>query len=51
MKQIRENIFQVTFTELGKPPVKGPTMIADLGDVSLDEADMRYIKESQGQGY
>ena len=51
MKQIRPNIYQVTYTELGKPPVKGMASIPDLGPIHLDEADLRYIKESQGQGY
>jgi len=51
MKQIRENIFQVTYSELGKPPVKGVVAHSELGELMLDEADMRYIRESQGQGY
>ncbi|MDR3690831.1 MAG: hypothetical protein P4L46_15745 [Fimbriimonas sp.] len=51
MKQIRENIFQVTYTELGKPPTKGMAKIPDLGLVHLDEADMRYVETSQGEGY
>ena len=51
MKKIRENIFQVTFTELGNPPAKGPVSVAGLGEVMLDEADMRYAKESSGLGY
>ncbi len=51
MKQIRENVYQITFSELGKPPVKGMAPVMDLGQVHLDEADMRYIKEHQGLGF
>jgi len=51
MKQIRENIFQVTFSELGKPPVKGPVVLLGFGEIMLDEADMRYAKESAHLGY
>ena len=51
MKQIRENIFQVTFTELGKPPAKGPVIMEGFGEVMLDHADLRYAKEMQGLGY
>jgi hypothetical protein len=51
MKQIRENIFQVTFTELGKPPAKGAVVLPDLGEVLLDDADMRYAKETGALGY
>jgi len=51
MKLIRENVYQVTFTEMGKPTVKGLTTIPDLGEIQLDEADLRFIKEMQGLGY
>ncbi len=51
MKQIRENIFQVTYTEMGKPPVKGVASIPNLGEIHLDEADMRYVNESTGLGF
>jgi len=51
MKQIRENIYQVTFTELGKPVAKGPVVVDGLGEIMLDHADLRYAKESQGLGY
>jgi hypothetical protein len=51
MKQIRENIFQITFTELGKPPVKGQFALQGLGEVLLDDADMRYVKETSALGY
>jgi hypothetical protein len=51
MKQIRENIFQVTFSELGKPPVKGPVVLAGFGEIMLDDADMRYVKETSNLGY
>lgn len=51
MKQIRENIFQITFTELGKPPAKGAVVLKDVGEILLDDADMRYAKEISALGY
>jgi len=51
MKQIRENIFQVTFTELGKPANRGSVQLEGLGEVLLDFADMRYINDMVGLGY
>jgi len=51
MKQIRENIFQVTFTELGKPIGKGPVKLEGFGEIMLDFADLRYAKDMQGMGY
>ncbi len=51
VKQIRENIFQVTYSELGKPPAKGPVKIEGLGEVMLDLADVRYAKEMATMGY
>jgi hypothetical protein len=51
MKQIRENIYQVTFTELGKPSARGPVKVDGLGEIMLDFADLRYIKDMSGLGY
>lgn len=51
MKQIRDNIFQVTYSELGKPPAKGPVTLAGLGEIMLDQADLRYVKEMSSMGY
>lgn len=51
MKQIRENIFQVTFSELGRPPAKGPVILDGLGEVMLDDADIRYARDHQELGY
>jgi hypothetical protein len=51
VKQIRENIFQITYTELGKPQAKGPVILQSLGEVMLDEADIRYAHTSETQGY
>lgn len=50
MKQIRDNIWQVTFAELGEPFARGYYAVADLGEVLVDQADLRYIKEMQNQG-
>ncbi len=51
MNQIRPNVFFVTHTELGKPSVKGLYEVKDLGVLSLDEADVRYIREYLEKGY
>jgi len=52
MTQIRSNMYQVSYTELGKPDEKGYYKIPNgLGDLMLDEADMRYIKEYLERGF
>ena len=52
MNQIRENIFQVSHSELGKPLVKGFYPVPTAGaNVLLDEADVRYIREYLDRGY
>lgn len=51
MKQIRENIWQVTHDDLGRPDYKGYFKVPDLGEVMLDQADLRYISEMQAEGY
>ena len=51
MKQIRPNIWQVTYSELGEPKARGYYPVADLGEVLMDQADIRYIGETQKLGY
>lgn len=52
MKQIRANIWQVDYSELGKPIDKGFWPVPNTGaSVLLDEADMRYIREYVERGY
>jgi hypothetical protein len=52
MNQIRENMLQVSYTELGKPEGKGYYALPDnKGEVMLDEADVRYIREYLGKGF
>ena len=51
MTQIRENIFLVTYKDLGKPTGKGFWPVRDLGEVMLDAADERYINEYLSKGY
>jgi hypothetical protein len=51
MKQIRENVFYVTHSELGKPDEKGIVDVPDFGSVQLDIADLRYIREYLEKGY
>lgn len=51
MKQIRENVFQVSYEELGRPPEKGWIKLKEGGKLLLDAADMHFIGEMSGQGY
>ena len=51
MTQIRPNVFYVTHSDLGKPTAKGLYPVEDLGTVSIDEADVRYIREYLQKGY
>jgi hypothetical protein len=52
MKQIRPNMWQVTYSELGKPDEKGYYKIPEgKGSVILDEADIRYIGEYLKKGF
>ncbi|MGV3616943.1 MAG: hypothetical protein ACO1SV_16575 [Fimbriimonas sp.] len=51
MKQIRENVFQVTHSELGKPSDKGWLDLPESGKLLLDAADMHFIREMTLQGY
>lgn len=50
MKQIRENIWQVTFADLGEPNARGYYPVENLGEILMDQADVRYIKEMEGKG-
>jgi hypothetical protein len=51
MKQIRPNIWQVSYEEMGRPVEKGFVMVAELGRVNLDAADARYIQDHLANGY
>ncbi len=51
MTQIRENIFRVTVDELGNPPDRGYYAVDGLGEVLIDQADLRYIEEMETLGY
>lgn len=51
MKQIRENIWQVTHTDLGLADYKGYFKVEGLGEIMLDQADLRYIEEMNAAGY
>jgi hypothetical protein len=51
MKQIRDNIWQVTLDDLGTPQDRGYFEVAGLGEVLIDQADLRYISEMQTAGY
>ena len=52
MVEIRTNMFQISYSELGKPKYKGYcTVPGESRELLLDEADMRYIEEYIGKGY
>jgi hypothetical protein len=50
MKQIRDNIWQITYSDLGEPTARGYYKVEDLGEVLIDHADVRYIHEMEGKG-
>lgn len=49
MKQIRDNIWQVTYADLGEPTARGYYKVDDLGEILIDHADVRYIHEMEAQ--
>jgi hypothetical protein len=51
MRQIRDNIFEVTYTELGKPSKRGDVKLEGLGQLMIDSADLNYAKEISELGY
>jgi hypothetical protein len=51
MTQIREGVFRVTYTELGKPQARGYAPVPSGGELLLDEADLRYIAEYLDRGF
>lgn len=51
VKRIRENIWEVGYAELGEPFEKGYYAVPDLGEVMLDQADVRYIEGAKRAGY
>lgn len=51
MTAIRDNVFQVTHSELGHPFEHGFYDVAGGGQLLIDEADVRYIREAQRAGY
>lgn len=51
MTQIRENIWEVGYAELGEPFEKGYYAVPDLGEVMLDQADVRYIEGMKRAGH
>lgn len=50
MKQIRDNVFQVTYSEIGRPPERGWVKIPE-GKLLLDAADMHFIQKMSAGGY
>jgi hypothetical protein len=51
VKQIRPNIYEVTYTELGQPDEYGVYSVDGLGNVHMDLADLRYIGDQIAHGY
>lgn len=51
MRKIRENIFEISWSELGSPPERGFYKVVDLGEVLVDLADLRYAKEAATKGH
>ena len=51
MKQIRDNIFQVTYSELGSPKKRGDFKLNGLGTVMFDVADLNYVETMTGLGF
>jgi hypothetical protein len=51
MRQIRENIFEVTFSELGKPSKRGDVKLDGLGTIMIDIADLNYASKMTEMGY
>lgn len=56
MKQIRENVYEITHADLGRPSERGwmtiPASTDGLsGKLLLDDADIRFVKEMSAQGY
>jgi hypothetical protein len=51
VRQIRENIFEITFSELGQPKKRGDVKLEGLGTVMIDAADLNYAGEISKLGY
>jgi hypothetical protein len=51
MRQIRDDLYEITFTDLGSPAATGYYPVDGLGEVLIDAADVRYIQEHQELGY
>ncbi len=51
MNQIRPNIYQVTFAEIGSPVEHGPLKLENGETLHFDLADMRYAKAHAESGY
>jgi len=41
MRQIRPNIYRLSYSDLGRPEEKGPVEVENFGTVYLDVADVR----------
>jgi hypothetical protein len=51
MTAIRENVFQVTYAEIGRPTVHGFVDVPGGGQLLIDQGDIRYIREMVAAGY
>lgn len=51
MTAIRDNVYQVTHSELGRPSDHGFYDVQGGGQLLIDAADVRYIRETTALGY
>lgn len=51
MTQIRENVYQLTHGELGRPTEKGWVEVPGGGKLLVDDADVRFFTVMSGRGY
>ena len=51
MTTIRENIFRVSLSEIATPIDRGYFDLPNGGQLLIDQADLRYIKEAKEDGY
>ena len=51
MTQIRPNIYEITYTELGRPSDKGTVKLASGELLHLNHADLHYIQVHTGLGF
>ncbi|AIE84031.1 hypothetical protein OP10G_0663 [Fimbriimonas ginsengisoli Gsoil 348] len=51
MTTIRDNVFRVSYHEIGKPTYHGFVDVPGGGKLLIDQGDIRYIREATADGY